>query len=1050
MKHLSVLVLTWGVVLAPVIGFAQSQTSSGDIKGVAIDANGAPVPTAKATVSAAERGFTRSVAASESGEFRVVLVPPGIYRVRVEAPGFNAFVIDSVEVRVGDTVSFRAPLTAGTVSTEVVVAAELPVVEPDRTQRATTIDAARLRNLPINRRNYLDFALLAPGVVETVSLVDGTDFRPIQSPHSGLSFGGGNGRGNIFAIDGVENYSNNGGVRPGVSQETVQEFQVNQNNFSAEAGGAVGGSVNIVTKSGTNEVHGSMFGYLRHRAIQARNYFDSEKSAYRRGQYGLTYGTPLAHDQTYFFGSFERLDRNESVFVPILQDRTAFTRLTASQQELASFMDNVAQLRPVAAGMRQSLITTNFPATLRLFDANSGVFPFDENNNQALFRVDHHFNPRHSSFGRVNFSKGANENAQFGALSGLNRGRTVDTRDITAMFSHIWIPKPRWVSETRAMLNQYRIKVDPNDVNGPETNITGFGFFGREIFQPFAIWERHYTFQENISHLTGRHSVKFGYDFQGVRDHVRSFTFFGGRFNFGEAIPLGDVLNSATGDPRFASTLISTLNASGRGSLAANVMAPISALQAYNLGLPLLYQQGFGDPVWIEWKKRHNLFIQDTISLRPNLTLNVGMRYELEVNQAPVPTDPNNIAPRIGFAWSPTSDGRTVVRGGFGLFYGQINSHTGNLPANLDGVKISQAFLTIRGFPGLTNPATGRPLTAPDVYQTLMRQGVIGRRQITRDDISQFNLNPGPNSPGRVIFGIVPDFVNPYAMQSHFEVERAIGPVALSAGYSFIRGAHMVRNLDRNLFYAGRTADDQPRFGFYDPSILQRNVLESTANSFYHAATLQLTKRFSRHFALNAHYTLSKAIDDVTDFNSDFQPHDQLNALADRALSAFHQKHRFVANAVIESPFHATRGAGWMRNALGDFLFSPIVMANSYRPFNVLAGVDNLGDNHPNTHRPLGAGRNIGIGPNFFTADLRLTRRFHFGSDGRRTVEAIAEGFNLLNRTNFRSVNNTVGNVRLQDLPNPLVGIRAAPTMPLAYTSAQDPRQFQLGVRLSF
>jgi hypothetical protein len=134
--------------------------------------------------------------------------------------------------------------------------------------------------------------------------------------------------------------------------------------------------------------------------------------------------------------------------------------------------------------------------------------------------------------------------------------------------------------------------VDPNDPSGPEINITGFGFFGREIFQPFAIWERHYTFQENVSHLTGRHSVKFGYDFQGVRDHVRSFTFFGGRFNFGEAIPLGDVLNSATGDPRFASGLIGMLNAAGRGALASNVMAPISALQAYNLGLPLLYQQG--------------------------------------------------------------------------------------------------------------------------------------------------------------------------------------------------------------------------------------------------------------------------------------------------------------------------------------------------------------------------------------------------------------------------------------------------------------------------
>jgi hypothetical protein len=267
-------------------------------------------------------------------------------------------------------------------------------------------------------------------------------------------------------------------------------------------------------------------------------------------------------------------------------------------------------------------------------------------------------------------------------------------------------------------------------------------------------------------------------------------------------------------------------------------------------------------------------------------------------------------------------------------------------------------------------------------------------------------------------------------------LDGALGIVPeLSVGYTFNRGAHLVRNLDRNLYYAGRRPDDQPIFGFYNPSILQNNVLESTANSFYHALVVQAARRLSRRVAFNTHYTSSKAMDEVTDFNSDWQPHDQLNARAERALSSFHQSHRFVFNGVFEAP--------------GAFIVSPVVVASSGRPFNVLAGFDNLGDNHPTTHRPLRAGRNIGRGPDYFTIDLRLARRFPFG-DGGKAVDFTAEGFNLLNRTNFRSINNTVGAVALEDLPRPIEGQRGSPTSPLSFTSAFDPRQFQFGVKIAF
>jgi hypothetical protein len=382
-----------------------------------------------------------------------------------------------------------------------------------------------------------------------------------------------------------------------------------------------------------------------------------------------------------------------------------------------------------------------------------------------------------------------------------------------------------------------------------------------------------------------------------------------------------------------------------------------------------------------------------------------------------------------------------VVRGGFGLYYSQINAQIPNLPATLNGTQIAQAAITPLGIPGLINPTTKQPLTSFDVYQTLLAQGVIGKRSITRQDLAQFGLQPGPNAPGRVIFGMVDDYVNPYAQQASFEIERAVGSVALSAAYQFTRGARLPRILDRNLYYTGRTASGQPTFGFYNPAILQYNVEESTAKSFYHALIFQATRQFSSNFSMNAHYTFSKAIDEVTDFNSDFSPQDQLNARADRGLSSFDQRHRFVFSALIASPAANV--------LLRDFTVAPILDANSGRPFNLLTGFDNFGDRHATNHRPWGAGRNIGRGPSFFSADLRLARRFPF-ADGRRGVEITAEGFNLLNRTNFKSVNSSVGSLALAQLPSPIVGHAGIPTDPLSFTAAFAARQFQLGLKISF
>lgn len=591
------------------------------------------------------------------------------------------------------------------------------------------------------------------------------------------------------------------------------------------------------------------------------------------------------------------------------------------------------------------------------------------------------------------------------------------------------------------MFAHYTLDITTIDPNGPSIDITGFGFFGRDIFLPSKIVERHYQLMQNFSYSNGAHSVRFGADINPVRDNVRSDTFFSGRFSFGENVPLGALLNSVAGDPNFTAGLGQTLAGLGQARLVPALSAPISSLQAYNLGFPSFYQQGFGDPNWLGWAKRYNFFLQDTWRVHPRLTLNAGARYELEVNHPVVGTDPNNIAPRVGLAWQATQDGKTILRAGYGIFYSQNNLQIANVADTLSGQQIQQVFVPLSGAPGLNNPLTRQPLTSADIYQRLLAQGVIGQRPIRREDLAQFGLTPGPNLPFAVVFGIVDDWRNPYSQQASFEVERAIGSVAISAAYNWNRGARLPRILDRNLQYGPRRADGQPTFTFVNPLIFQRNIFEPTANSFYNAGIVQVNKRFSRQWSLNAHYTFSKAIDEVTDFNTDYQPHDQLNARAERALSSFDQRHRFVVSGVLESSVSNSLFAGWV--------LSPIFVAGSGRPFNVLAGVDNLGDRRVTTHRPLRAGRNIGKGPDFQSLDFRLSRRFRLGGE-RRNLEFIAEGFNLLNRTNFRSINNVAGNITVEQLPTPLVGVRSSPTQPFAFTSAFDPRQFQFGLKLNF
>ena len=1064
--------ITIAIVLASVTmtvasratAFAQASSSTAELRGQVTDANGAAIPNAKLTLTDVVKGTSRSATSNDQGNYAFLGLLPSSYDLKVEAQGF-ATSATRLELTVGQQANIPIRLAAGKVEVQVDVVAGAEVVETARTEQASTVDTKQISNLPINRRNFLDYALLTPGVADADNIADSSDFRVAQTPQSGLSFGGNNGRGNMVQVDGAETLGSSGGVQATLSQEAVQEFQVLRNSYSAEFGGASGGVVNIVSKSGRNNFFGSAFGLFRDKAFDARNAFDfnpNGQSPFNRQQYGGSFGGPLRQDKTFFFAAVERFSQEKTSFINLLSDTSIF-QPTASQNALLNFLSGVAPFAPLAAGLRNALTTTTatYPQTVQLFNSSSGQFPFDESQTQYALRVDHVFSERSSGYLRFSATDGDFENQAAGALTAVSRGREFTLFNGGVVASHNYQFSSTAFNELKLQYSYSRGGFFPNDPIGPEINIQGFGNFGRDIFLPSKVIERHYDIYDNFSKIFGDHTLKFGGSIFFNRLTSISETYFGGRFTFGPAIPLGTIIasNPALG-PGVLAQLTAFLTAN-QPSLLPALDAPVNSLQAFNLGLPFIYQQGFGDASANSWTNRYGIYVQDTWKLRPNFTLSYGLRYAIHDEPFFIPTSKKDVQPRAGFSWDPWSDGKTVIRGGAGIFTGFLNNAVANVTTELSGT----------GDPGNINIVVASPISNAiggprsfDVYRALLQNGVIGRRAITLADVAPLGINPGPGAPNEVRFRLGPDYRNPTTYQASLGVQRDLGAgVSLDLSYLYLRGLHIVRNRDINQI--GQTGPVNPLnpFGgptfnrvtdFRIPRIFQDNIYETTGSSFYHAFTAQAQKRFSRNFSLNAHYTFSKAIDEVTDYNSDFSPQNPIAIGLERALSSFDQRHRFVASGVFQSPFE--------NPVVRDWLLSPIVVAQSGRPFNLLLGFDANNDGNPQSDRPGQAGRNTGRGEAFYSFDLRLARRFLVKES--RYLEITVEGFNIFNRTNFLGVNNVIGGACVANgLPvacaagaTPLVDFELRgradqkPTSPLGFTSTADPRQLQFGVRLNF
>jgi len=1013
------------ILLLSLIGFSQSQTSTADIKGTVSDSTGGLLPGAATTVTNLGTGVMRRMVSDDFGAFRFFLLPPAEYELRVEVDGFDPYVLRPVRISVGETVSIDVVLRPAMLEQEFFVIEPVTSINLEKTQQSDTIIERQIQELPINERNFLNFTLLTPGVTDSKALIS---FSLPQAPNSGLSFAGQNGRANNVTIDGVDNNDNAvASVRSTLSQEAVQEFQVNRSTFSAEFGRAGGGLINIVSKSGTNRFSGTLFTFARNEALDARNPFafgpgnSRIDPPYRRIQSGFSAGGPIEKDRTFYFLSFEGLRQRESRFVTFLEN-TDFFQPTRSQRELIRALRENPRLRIQSIGATlDSILTTSaesYPDTVALLQSNSGVFPFHNSDNIASMRLDHSVSASNQLFGRITFSHIDTRGGGIGGLKGPSRGANYAIQDFAGVLGHSYFFGPRFMNEFRFQVAGRHYNVLPADANGPEITINGVAALGRDFFLPSNRNEKRWQWLDNLTLVAGKHSIKAGMDLHYVQFDTTTEVFLGGRFIFGEGIPLSRIVDSLYGQGA-SSSVADTFAGADRGDVVRNLAASITSLQAFNLGLPSVYQQGFGDP---RTKLSNTIiagYVQDTFAIQPSFTLNLGVRYDMEFHAAPVHRDRNNVAPRFGFSYSP--DSRTAIRGGYGVYYSPLFEGIAFLTRVLDGSQISQVLVPLTGLPDL-----GIHATSAQVWK------LSKHRALTIDDLAPLSLRPGLTPP--VLLRTDANLLNPYNQQFSLGVDREVSGVRLNASYIGNRGVKLIRSRNWNLKQTGMNAFG-PVFGPLDPAILQDNRVESSGGSIYHGLAVTATKRYSHHLQFQASYTLGKALDDTVDFITDLQPANQLNLRNERSLSAFDQRHRVVVSAVAD-PILGT-------------VIAPILTYASGHPFNLLLGFDANGDTQANTDRPLFAGRNTGLGPHYISFDLRVAREVRLKREGNYRLEGIVEAFNLFNRVNFSGVNNVVGTTPLTTYR--VHGNRSArPADPLGFTTAFDPRQIQIGLKFKF
>ncbi len=1037
--------MVFALVLIPVAS-AQVDVATATLKGTVYDPNAAAIPGATIVIINTERGFSKTVTTGDDGTYQIPLLLPGSYRVEVRSEGFQTAVAPNLELSIGQAVVFDAHLKIGEVKNEVQVIEEAPLLEGEKTQQANTLGTLAIDNLPNVGRNFTDSVFTLPGV-------SSSDAPRAQFPGytgfvtSGFSIGGSNGRTNLVTIDGGENDYGSGQLRtPNISVESVAEFQVNRSAFNAEFGFTAGTAVNVVTKNGTNAFHGSAYGYFRDQFTEARNYFDTfSQTPFDQSFFpGFAIGGPIKKNKLFFFSSYEFRKLDAAQFRNLLNTPEAMG-INGNPDQLNYVKQLAASGNPTLIGLagffQAALVPMNDPAVDTLLNANNGIFDDTTRSHDWVTRIDYQMTDKDSLTAR--FSLEHWNYTDIGASIAYAPSDAANTYDrdytILGTWSHIF---------TAQVLNQLRVQVVPQNTANQipfatgttELSIGNMGVFNQSYTDPYDALQRRFQFEDTLTWIKGSHTFKFGGSYRPVHYRVTNNLWFGGEFDFFEGtIPLISLVPAAD------QAALAGFNVASGYPLTGPAATNLTALESFALGVPVDYRQGFNNPTWQDWANYLGLFAQDSWKVTQNFTLNYGVRMDYDAEPAPVPHN-TYFSPRLGFAWQPFGDKKTVFRAGSGIFVAPVNfmiPYLTNL-LNDSGKYINQV-------------ATSLPDdTVLGLWAAGMQSGQLPFGQLNASDLEAFGLTPGPGGNGRVIFSLAPDYKNAYTIQASASIARELTPsTSIELGYQYYRGVHLP--VDQEINYAETGVWDPewgPQYTPINPSIVQNNAYSSIGNSSYNGGTASFTKRYTNHLQGQLNYTFSKAIDDVTDFNSQFASFFPTRLYLERGISAYNITHNFVANALYTTPFKAGAGQGFISRALADVMLSPIVFLRSGIPFDIrVPGAENGTEGESLYARPWYVPRNSGIGPDYYDVDMRLTKAFYINRERGLRLDAIIEGTDLLNHTNFSSVDDewAVGDPFLLSGPFNVHGSKSLPaTDPLGFTSAFPGRQLQFALKFAF
>jgi outer membrane receptor protein involved in Fe transport len=974
--------------------FAQS-TVTGGVRGKITDPQGATLPNATVTVTNTETNQTQNTTTDDDGGYRFTNLQPGTYNIAVTASGFANFSQDRVVVEVGQVTSVDVPLSVAGQSAQVEVTAEAPVINTNSQDFATNINQTSINELPINGRRASNFVLLTPATVP-----DGT--------FGLISFRGISGLLNNSTVDGGDNNQafqseERGRTRIGyvISQSAIREFQVNTSNYSAEYGRSAGGVVNTVTKSGTNEFHGDLFEYYRNNRFGARNplafrtILDNGvqtiigiKPVDIRHQFGGTIGGPIVKDRLFFFFSYDQQKRNFpglSVFGPNL-----------------NYLGTVNRTLLTSRG----LTTTQIDNTLNFISSLTGETPRRQDQKLFLPKIDWQVNDNNLftvSYNRLRAESPAGLQTQatntlgrrsFGddfvnvdslnvrlqsTLSAniLNEARFQYSRDNEFAFSQEPLPGEPTTATTVA------------GARSPQVVLTGGLTFGTtQNFERVKFPdEKRLQFANSTTWNKGRHTIKFGGDYNRVTDDIEN-------------------LRSQTG-----SYIYSTINDFIIDYV--NYLAPLPTTTACATGTNRVgrcyngtFLQGVGIPGLKFSTNEYNFFVQDDFRITPRLTVNLGLRYEyqklpetvlpnsstaiipndgrtLAEATSTMPSDKNNFGPRFGFAYDINGDGKTSIRGGVGIYYGRIinaqiyNSllNTGN-PGGAGQITIANTAANAPIFPNvLPNNNLSLNLAAIQFFQ----------RNFQVPEISQYDLI----------------------------LERQIAKnTVVSIAYLGSRGKSLPTFVDQNLMATGAVTNftvvggpnagqtfTLPQFARTNTAFQQLTQIQSSAKSEYNALVLQANRRLTNGLQFQASYTLARATDtnqNSSPFPSNNSPFNAFDRSYDAGYSNNDVRHKFVVSAVYAPTLYKGSTNSVYNYLLNGYSIAPIYTYYSGRPFSGTTSGATLNGTNGDNRFPLNPRNSFRL-PSLSNLDLRLSKRFRFTE--RYNLELLAEGFNVFNNT---------------------------------------------------